>query len=78
MKTDRIMFGLACLGLGYLAHTSMNIDSQKDCIQEEIKTSMPKMKPELSADTALFTKYAKQDSIKLAQDSLKKMRTAIK
>ncbi|MCM1265175.1 MAG: hypothetical protein NC200_03160 [Candidatus Gastranaerophilales bacterium] len=78
MKTDRILFGIACLSLGYLAHTSLNMDKQKDIIPEEISASMPKMKPELQADTISFAKCAEKDSLKFAEDSLKMIKKAIK
>lgn len=78
MKTDKIFFAVACLGLGYLGHTSMNINSKNEQIPEEISSTMPKMKPQLAQDTLDISKCIPKDSTAAAKDSLKMIKKVMR
>jgi hypothetical protein len=70
MKTDRILFGVACLALGYVGHTSLNKDFQKD-LPEYVCADAPKMKPQIVSDTLELTQRLPKDTISFVQDSIK-------
>lgn len=72
MKADRIIFGAACLGLGYLCHTALNPSQNAEpLVPQKVTENMPKMKPELTKDTVLFQDCIKKDSVNVLKDSLK-------
>jgi len=79
MKADKILFGAACLGMAYLCNMATNKPDNAEPLLPQKTSAQPlTMKQNLPADTVSFSKYAKNDSLKLAQDTLKTIKKAIK
>ena len=74
MKADKILFVMACLGMGYLTYSAAN---QSSCQGEHYNTALLSdtvnknaVSHELAKDTVSFSKAAK-DSAKMIQKIVK-------
>ncbi len=75
MKTDKIIFGVACLGMAYLCNSEIHRrDNVEQIIPQKVMNDTPKMQPELTKDTVSFSKYAIKDSLSVIKDSLKRIK----
>lgn len=75
MKTDKIIFGVACLGMAYLCNSAIHRrDNVEQIISQKVMNDTPKMQPELTKDTVSFSKYATKDSLSVIKDSLKRIK----
>lgn len=75
MKTDKIIFGVACLGMAYLCNLAIHRrDNVEQIIPQKVMNDTPKMQPELTKDTVSFSKYATKDSLSVIKDSLKRIK----
>ena len=67
MKADKYLFGLACLGMGYMIHSTVNKTPSQDFGPKTILTdSINKnaVSHELAKDTLDFSKVAKRTVVK--------------
>ena len=75
MKTDKIIFGVACLGMAYLCNAAIHRrDNVEQIIPQKVMNDTAKMHPELTKDTVSFSKYATKDSLSVIKDSLKRIK----
>ncbi|MCD8377954.1 MAG: hypothetical protein LUB59_04105 [Candidatus Gastranaerophilales bacterium] len=72
MKTDKLLFGAACLAMGCLVHTTVKINDKigESNVNRHVFETAPKIKPELAADTISFTECV-QDTAKLIRKGVK-------
>lgn len=67
MKTDKILFCAACVGMGIMMHSNLNrneSDTLKPKSPQTILSDSSKLKP-LTQDSAEFSNAIKADTLKL-------------
>ncbi len=72
MKTDKILFGAACLGMGLLIHTEINRQNREPFVQRPVVSETASaMRPALEKDTVCFSNAIKRDSLKILKSAVK-------
>ena len=77
MKADKLLFGAACLGMGFMLHSVANNSSESfsrnsnKMSPETIYVDSCKLRQPLMQDTAVFSNAIKSDSLKALKKIVK-------
>ncbi len=77
MKTDKILFGAACIGMGFILNSVANKSEERfspcrnKVVPETIYVDSCKLRQPLMQDTAVFSNAIKSDSLKALKKIVK-------